>query len=83
MSCFLNFDKCINAVEKMPVRPSVIEKSHKQKIRIDFKFFFSLLHIWEERHQKNDHITAYIYCVILLSLVNCDIHVNELLLRKL
>lgn len=40
MSCFLNFDKCINAVEKMPVRPSVIEKSHiKQKIRIDFKLF--------------------------------------------
>lgn len=64
MSCFLNFDKCINAVEKMPVRPSVIEKSHKQKIRIDFKVFFSLLHIWEERHQKNDHITVYVvsYC---------------------
>lgn len=39
MSCFLNFDKCINVVEKMPVRPSVIEKSHKQKIRIDFNFF--------------------------------------------
>lgn len=85
MSCFLNFDKCIDAEEKMPVRPSVIEKSHKQKIRIDFKVFFSLLHtcIWEERHQKNDHITAYIYCVILLSLVNCGIHVCELLLRKL
>lgn len=66
MSCFLNFDKCINAVEKMPVRPSVIEKSHKQKIRIDFNFFFSLLHIWEERHQKNDHITAYILCHIVV-----------------
>lgn len=50
--------------KKMPVRPSVIEKSHKQKIRIDFKVFFSLLHIWEERHQKNDHITVYVvsYC---------------------
>lgn len=66
MSCFLNFDNCINAVEKMPVRPSVIEKSHKPKIRIDFKVFFSLLHIWEERHQKNDHISAYILCHIVV-----------------
>lgn len=63
MSCFLNFDKCINAVEKMPVRPSVIEKSHKQKIRIDFKVFLFAAFMGRS-HQKNDHITVYIvsYC---------------------
>lgn len=83
MSCFLNFDKCINAVEKMPVRPSVLEKSHKQKIRIDFKVFLFAAYMYMGRTSSEKLPHNGIYCVILLSLVNCGIHVCELLLKKL
>lgn len=54
MSCFLNFDKCINAVEKkcQCVHASVIEKSHKQKIGIDFKILLFAAYMGRTSSEK-------------------------------